>query len=139
MDIQHITNIQHSVITGDVNAHSTLCHSYTDNNIRQIIADVISNLDHITLNTDTPTKYCAHLHHISSSKDIRSRLTRHTVAQLRTNKSPFLKSYLHKVEAKSHPSPLCTLCNTHTHNISSTAPTYALRCRPWICGQTPQE
>ena len=28
--IQHITNIPHSVITGDVNAHSTLWHSNTD-------------------------------------------------------------------------------------------------------------
>ena len=28
----------------------------------------------------------------------------------------FLQSYLHKVDAKSHPSPLCPLCNTHTHD-----------------------
>ena len=33
-----------------------------------------------------------------------------------TNKSPFLKSYLHKVDAKLHLSPLCPLCNTHTHD-----------------------
>ena len=51
--------------------------------------------------------------HISSSEEILPRLT---LAQLRTNKSPFLKSYLHKVDAKSHPSPLCPLCNTHTHD-----------------------
>ena len=55
-DIQHITNIPHSVLTGDVNAHSTLWHSYTDNHSGQLIADVISNLDHITLNTNTPTR-----------------------------------------------------------------------------------
>ena len=54
--------------------------------------------------------------HISSSKEILPRLTRCTIAQLRTNKSPFLKSYLHNVDAKSHPSPLCPLCNTHTHH-----------------------
>ena len=43
--------------------------------------------------------------------------------------------------AKSHSSPLCPLCNTHIHNthVSSTAPTYAPRCHPWICGQTPSE
>ena len=29
---------------------------------------------------------------------------------------PFLKSHLHKVDTKSHPSPLCPLCNTHTHD-----------------------
>ena len=53
--------------------------------------------------------------HINSSEEILPRLTCLTRAQLRTNKSPFLKSYLHKVDTKSHPSPLCPLCNTHTH------------------------
>ena len=33
--IQYITNIPHSVFTGDVNAHSTLGHSYTDDHITQ--------------------------------------------------------------------------------------------------------
>ena len=54
--------------------------------------------------------------HNSSYEEIFSRLTCRTLAQPRTYKSPFLKSYLHKVNAKSHPSPLCPLCNTHTHN-----------------------
>ena len=53
---------------------------------------------------------------ISISDEILPRLTRRTLAQLRTNKSPFLKSYLHKVDAKSHLSPLCSIYNTHTHN-----------------------
>ena len=46
--IQYITNIPHSVLTGDVNAHSTLWHLYTDDHRGQLIADVISNSDHIT-------------------------------------------------------------------------------------------
>ena len=54
--IQYITNIPHSVLTGDVNAHSTLWHSYTDDHRGQLIADVISNSDHITLNTNIPTR-----------------------------------------------------------------------------------
>ena len=54
--------------------------------------------------------------HISSSEEILPRLTRRTLTQLRTNKSPFLKSYLHKFNAKTHPSPLCPLCNIHTHD-----------------------
>ena len=49
--IQYITNIPHSVITGDESAHSTLWHSYTDDNRGQLIADIISNSDHISLNT----------------------------------------------------------------------------------------
>ena len=44
------------------------------------------------------------------------RLTRRTLAQLRTNKSPSLKSYLYKVDAKTHPPPLCPLCNIHTND-----------------------
>ena len=51
--------------------------------------------------------------HICSSEEILPRLT---LAQLGTNKSPFLKSYLHKVDAKTHPSPLCP-CNTHIHHL----------------------
>ena len=54
--IQYITTIPHSVLTGDVNAHSTLWHSYTDDHRGQLIADVISNSEHITLNTNTPTR-----------------------------------------------------------------------------------
>ena len=55
---------------------------------------------------------------ISSSEEIVPRLTCRTIAQLRTNNPPFPKSYLHKVDAKSHPSPLCPLSNTHTHNTN---------------------
>ena len=57
-----------------------------------------------------------HPPHISSSGEILPCITRRTLAQLRTNKSPFLKSYVHKVDAKTHPSPLCPLCNIHTHD-----------------------
>ena len=55
-NIQYIRNIPHSVPTGDVNAHSTLWHSYTDDHRGQIIADVISNSDYKILNTNTPTR-----------------------------------------------------------------------------------
>ena len=65
--IQHITNIPHSVLTGDVNAHSILWHSYTDDHRGQLIADVISNSDHITQihqpECQTP-HYNKHLHRI---------------------------------------------------------------------------
>ena len=54
--------------------------------------------------------------HISSSEEKLPRLTRRTLAQLRINKCPFLKSYCHKVDAKTHPTPLCPLCNIHTHD-----------------------
>ena len=54
--------------------------------------------------------------HNSCSEEILLRLTRRTLAQLRTNKTPSLKTYLHKFDAKTHPSQLCPLCNTHIHN-----------------------
>ena len=56
MDIQHITNISHSVLTGEVNTHCTLRHSYTGDHSGQLLAHVISNSDNITLNTNTPTR-----------------------------------------------------------------------------------
>ena len=75
--------------------------------------------------------------HIISSEEIPPRLIRRTLAQLQTNKSPFLNAYIPKVDAKSYPSPLCPICDTHTHDIiSSTAPTYAPHCHPWFCGWT---
>ena len=51
--------------------------------------------------------------HISSSEET---LPDTCVAPLlRTDKSPFPISYLHKVDAKSHPTTLSPLCNEHTH------------------------
>ena len=47
-----------------------------------------------------------------------------------SNKSPFLKSYLHKVDANSDLSPLRPLCTTQSYFIFSNAPTYAPRCQP---------
>ena len=80
--------------------------------------------------------------HISRSEERLPRLTRHTLSQRRTYKSPFLKSYVHKVDAKHmHNHYVPSVISTHTtHIISSTAPTYAPHYHPWICcGQTPLE
>ena len=41
---------------------------------------------------------------------------RRTLAQLRTDKSPLLRSYLHKISPDTHPTPLCPLCNQYTHD-----------------------
>ena len=68
--IQHTTTIPHSVLTGDVNAHSSLWHSYTDDHRAQLIAEVIRNSDHISLNTDTPTRVPNTAFQQTSSPDI---------------------------------------------------------------------
>ena len=52
---------------------------------------------------------------VSSTGESLPRHTRRTLAQLRTNKSLFLLSYLHKIDASTHPSPLCPLCRIHEH------------------------
>ena len=93
--IQNITNIPRSVITGDVNSHSTLWHSYTDDHRGQQIADVISNLDHITLNTNTPTRVPNTTLQQTSSPDIT------TVSNTLYNRTP---------------------CTTHTHYHQTTYP-----------------
>ena len=76
---------------------------------------------------------------VSSTEENLPRHTRRTLAQLRTNKSPFLLSYLHKIDAST---PITTLppfvaLTNIPHNISSVAHRYAARCRPWICEGIP--
>ena len=110
---RYITNIPtdpHTVTTTDI--ETNLHHIHTSIVSRHLATRGNNKI----LRTPPPD--------ISSSEEILPRITHHTLAQLRTNKSPFLKSYLHKVNAKTHPSPLCPLCNIHTHTIPSTAPTY---------------
>ena len=59
-----------------------------------------------------------------SSEEILPRLTYCTLAHLRGNKSPFLKSYLYTVDATSHPSPLYPSVTPTPHIIFSAAPKY---------------
>ena len=56
---------------------------------------------------------------INSLEEIHRYHTRRTIAQHRTNKSPFLESHLHKVDAKSNPSQLFPFCNTHIQDTFS--------------------
>ena len=120
------------------NKHSQIHHTLTTTdiktNMRHVHISIVSRHlptrgNNKILRTPPP--------HICGSEEILPRLTRRTLAQLRTNKSSFLKSYLHKVDAKSHPSPLCPLCNTHTRYTSSLQ--LHPHTHPWICGQTPPE
>ena len=102
---RYTTNIPidpHTVTT--TNIKTNMCHIHTSIVSRHLTTRGNNKI----LRTPPP--------HISSSEEILPRFTCPTLVQLRTNKSPFLKSYLHKVDAKSHPSPLCRLCNTHIDN-----------------------
>ena len=102
---RYTTNIPtdpHTVTTTDIKTNMRHIHTFI---VSKHLATIGNNK---ILCTPPP--------HISSSEERLPRLTRRTLAQLRTNKSPFIKSYLHKVHAKSHPSPLFPFCNTHTHD-----------------------
>ena len=43
------------------------------------------------------------------------RETRRILAQLRAGKSPVITAYLHTIDPKSYPSPICPLCKSHDH------------------------
>ena len=105
---RYTTNVPtdpHTVTTTDIKTN--MHHIHTSIVYRQLVT------------RDNNTILRAPPPHFSSSREIFTRLIHRTLHQLRTNKSPFLISYLHKVGAKSHPSPLCPLCNTHTRHTSS--------------------
>ena len=110
------TNMQHTSILRGLktilnNAHDTSnipTHPYTGTttylkrNMRHIPTWIVSR--HLATRGNIKILR-THSPHINSSEEILSRLTGCTFTQLRTNKSPFLKLYLHNVDAKSHPSP----------------------------------
>ena len=81
-------------------------------NMRDIHTTIVSQ--HLTVR-DNNKILRTHPPQVSSTEENLPRHTRRTLAQLRTNKSPFLLSYLHKIDASTHPSPLCPLCRTHEH------------------------
>ena len=81
-------------------------------NMRDIHTTIVSQ--HLAAR-DNNKILCTHPPQVSSTEENLPRHTRRTLAQLRTNKSPFLLSYLYKIDASTHPSPLCPLCRTHEH------------------------
>ena len=103
---RYTTNIPHTVTTTDIKQTGTV-YIYT-----YIYCPYAYPHDAII-------KYCAHLYN-SSLAALKRDFLASPVAPLpysiRTNDSPFIKSYLHKVDAELHKSPLCHLCKTHIHN-----------------------
>ena len=90
-----------TVITADIKA-----------NMRDIHTSIVSQ--HLA-ERDNNKILRTHLPQVSSTEENLSRHTRRTLSQLRTNKSNFLLSYLHKIDASTHPSPFCPLWRTHEH------------------------
>ena len=70
--IQYITNLPNSIISGDINAHSPIWHSHTTDHRGDLIADLLGNSDHITLNTNTHTRLPFAANQRPTSPDITS-------------------------------------------------------------------
>ena len=64
---------------------------------------------------------------------------RRTLAQVRTNESPILISYLHRVDDTHHTSPLCPIYETHTQTTYSAAHTFIPQATYWTFGYLPRE
>ena len=104
----YTTNIPtdpHTITTTDIKTNMRYIHT-------SIVSRHLATRGNIKI-LRTPPPY------IISSEGILPRLTHRTLAQLRTNKSQFLKSYLDKVDAKSHPSPLYPPSVSHIRHTSS--------------------
>ena len=113
--IQCIANIPHSVLTGDVNAHFTLWHSYTDYHRGQLIADAISNSDHITLNTNTPTRVTNTTLQRTASPDIS------TVSNTLYNRTSWTTQNALSSDTESAFAQTTIPTNIHTANIIFTS------------------
>ena len=102
--------------TVNINMKSDLiCEDLIQSNLKLIHSHIVSN--HLSqrppnkvLQNQTPS--------VSPAELLLSRETRRTLAQLRTNKSPLLVSYLFSIGDPRHPSPLCPLCLMHDHTSS---------------------
>ena len=102
--------------TVNINTKSDLiCEDLIQSNLKLIHSHIVSN--HLSqrppnkvLQDQTPS--------VSPAELLLSRETRRTQAQLRTNKSPLLVSYLYSIGDPRHPSPLCPLCLMHDHTSS---------------------
>ena len=53
---------------------------------------------------------------IDKSEETLTRPTRRRLAQLRTNKSPLLRQYLHKIDSTNYPTEDCPLCRAGPHD-----------------------
>ena len=82
--------------------------------------------------------YYAHLHHTLAA--LKRDFPALIVAPLPNSEQINLPSSNHTYTKSTQITSITTIPPLqHPHTISSTAPTYAPQCHPWICGQTPLE
>ena len=112
--IQYITNLPNSIISGDINAHSPIWHSHTTDHRGDLIADLLGNSDHITLNTNTHTfTFCSKSttnvtrHNIHHHKPVQSYSLGNTkCTQLRSPTNTHNNQHKNKLQITTKPSNL---------------------------------
>ena len=97
--IQHQLHPKHTLLHPDHLSHTNKKNMKTIH--AKIVHDYISSTHNKILSKQLPP-----IHESETT----------TLAQLRSNKSPFILSYLNKISPSSHPSRSCPLCQTHIHD-----------------------
>ena len=91
----------------------------TEHTIKQNMKTIHTRITEQHLLNRLPNKVLAdHAPTINTSEESLTKHKRRTLAQLRTNKSPFLQSYLHKIDPQTNPSPHCPLCLAAAHDTA---------------------
>ena len=75
----------------------------------QIVANYMQTIPHNKVLNRTPPE-------ISNTEQALPHYTRRLLAQFRTNKSPILRTYLHKITQETRPTPNCPLCHSQPHD-----------------------
>ena len=75
----------------------------------QIVTNHMQTIPHNKILNRTPPE-------ISIAEQALPHYTRRLLAQLRTNKSPIVHEYLHKITPETHPTPNCPLCHSQPHD-----------------------
>ena len=78
----YLTTLNNTIIGGDINAHEDLWYSPTTDHRGTLIADIILNSTHNTLNTNTPTRKPPHADQQPTSPDITT--APHNISRLLT-------------------------------------------------------
>ena len=120
---------------------------YTTNIPTVTTTDIKTNMRHI--HTSIVSRHLAtrgnnkiHLHHTLASlkRDYPASLVAPLPSSEQTNLPSSNHSYTKSTPKHIHHHYAPSVTSTHTtHIISSTTPTYAPHCHPWICEQTPPE
>jgi hypothetical protein len=112
--------------------------SSINQNCKTIHSTIVQDfLDHCPPCKITNTTYP----NLNPSEENLPRHRRVTLAQLRTNKSPFLNLWKHTINPTLYPSPNCTLCPNAIHDTNHlfTCPTIPTHLTPLHLWTSPQE